>query len=257
MRSRRSICVSTGAPFLPLTSGGLAASPCRATNITTALSHHRYQRSVVRVAAAGGLYSMRTRADRPVQSICTSRGQRVPLSVAPDRACRQRQDSVQQSRMHVLELFCSLQFSSHATRHAYPHPCTLHTSLCCQSPEPPSHPELSAMSAYSPFGVRRGIGWGGAMRHASHAPWHAPCSHAPYAIRAMRAHATRVPSCKPCATPAMRHEAVRHASHAVDRRETASMRATPCEPRHASVQCSLAALQPSQAMKATSQPCEP
>ena len=38
LRSRRSICVSTGAPFLPLTSGGLAASPCRATNITTGLS---------------------------------------------------------------------------------------------------------------------------------------------------------------------------------------------------------------------------
>ena len=38
LRSRRSICVSTGAPFLPLTSGGLAASPCRAANITTALS---------------------------------------------------------------------------------------------------------------------------------------------------------------------------------------------------------------------------
>ena len=34
LRSRRSICVSTGAPFLPLTSGGLAASPCRAANIT-------------------------------------------------------------------------------------------------------------------------------------------------------------------------------------------------------------------------------
>ena len=38
LRSRRSICVSTGAPFHPLTSGGLAASPCRATNITTGLS---------------------------------------------------------------------------------------------------------------------------------------------------------------------------------------------------------------------------
>ena len=108
LRSRRSICVSTGAPFLPLTYPVASLLHLAVPQTSRPHSLCRYHQSVVRVAAAGGLYSTRTRADRPVQSICTSRGQRVPLSVAPDRACRQRQDSVQQSRMHVLELFCSL-----------------------------------------------------------------------------------------------------------------------------------------------------
>ena len=38
LRSRHSSFISTGAPFIPLTSGGLAACPCRGANITPALS---------------------------------------------------------------------------------------------------------------------------------------------------------------------------------------------------------------------------
>ena len=107
LRSRHSICVSTGAPFLPLTSGGLGASPCRGANITPAPSVQAP--SIWRSTRwAGPVRSMRSWAITALRSTCESWGCRSAFLAAPDRASQLCQDSVQQSRMHVLELVCSL-----------------------------------------------------------------------------------------------------------------------------------------------------